>query len=1244
MEVFMGNLPRHLTDQGLKTQLVPFTKALNILDWSCQKPRKKTFGSITFLHARDGEQFLRHHEQEPTGRLNRAGQPQHKARLQILNTPVFCKPNTRALDPFLLKSLEKAAEDRQKAKQRTNQPQESKVAFTVTSLSCGYYDYSDQELVYIPEVEWRTVEGLAKFVKRAVIIQYQGDNGQMKIEIPNRTIEAMVVSTAPTAFTFTLWESPRFFRAEAPSIVELLAGLSFSQSASTATSRLTNLPGGNSDGREPLGLSLIYRVTVSPVNFHELTRRLQDRSQHTIYHHNFAAPISYVPRSLRDGLQEFRMAIREASRVIPSEVLYQVEALVANGYLLPWTVHGILMKMMRLGKDTAISSGKGARSKKFPISPGAVKQLFSQIPFPGLDVSASVFELNEIWQYIEDNEENVRKGLNEEYISERGRRNLTMVHKVNITPTGITFHGPEPEAKNRILRRFPNHTEFFIRAQFSDEDGTNLQFNSRVSNDKIYQRFKRVFNNGISICGRVYGFLGFSHSSLRSHSAWFMAPFVHEGKLHTYFTVIDYIGKFDQIFSPARCAARIGQAFSETPFAISLAANGIQHQTVSDVMSKDGLRVFSDGVGTISSQVAEAIHAGTPQRKGLLTCFQIRWGGAKGMLALDTRLEGNIINFRPSMIKFESTDNANLEICDVAKRPIPMVLNRQMIKILEDMGMPDKWFLEQQASALYRLQFITAHVLNTVEFLKRQEIADRIGLPQLIRQLHIIGIDYKCDRFLCSVVETAVLSELRLLKHKARIPINQGATLFGIMDETGYLDEGEIYVTFDNATFVHGHPMDLDNRQMIVTRSPALHPGDIQLATNVIPPDHHPLRALRNCIVFPRKGKRDLPSCLSGGDLDGDIYGIIWDSEAVNGCQYVFEPADYPRVEPLNIERPVMREDMTDFFIQFMATDQLGLIAVKHMILADQRATGTVDEDCKLLAEMHSTGVDYSKTGVPVDMTLLKQIKMSNKYRPDFLAPATPAYLKDRNEISFDDTPERVDEDDGDDETNTGPNHEYYRSEKISGKLYRAIDEQKIWYEDIKISTQNTDQVWVGLLDHLMAKCDELLGGVNWAPAKQQAWEIRHAYEDAISNATLEYSDHAAIRITELEVFTGNIFNKSGAQTRRQRDKSLQLKDEFNRIAQWAEGMIRKRSIAIPEDDDEEQELSSDNDGALALSIACLRVGQLMESRESRLRAGRTEGEFQSFKVVAACAAIRELDAAIKRAERVVGGISLSGN
>lgn len=117
------------------------------------------------------------------------------------------------------------------------------------------------------------------------------------------------------------------------------------------------------------------------------------------------------------------------------------------------------------------------------------------------------------------------------------------------------------------------------------------------------------------------------------------------------------------------------------------------------------------------------------------------------------------------------------------------------------------------------------------------------------------------------------------------------------MDEFGYLEEGEVYVTFEKADFLCDRAADLDNRRMIITRSPALHPGDIQLATNIVPSEHHPLKSLKNCIVFSQKGKRDSPSCLSEGGLDGDIYGVIWSHQAVQECKRVFRPADYPRAE-----------------------------------------------------------------------------------------------------------------------------------------------------------------------------------------------------------------------------------------------------------------------------------------------------------------------------------------------------------
>ena len=81
--------------------------------------------------------------------------------------------------------------------------------------------------------------------------------------------------------------------------------------------------------------------------------------------------------------------------------------------------------------------------------------------------------------------------------------------------------------------------------------------------------------------------------------------------------------------------------------------------------------------------------------------------------------------------------------------------------------------------------------------------------------------------------------------------------------------EGQIFCIVD----VDGKPRVItgkNGKEVIITCSPALHPGDIQLAFAITVPEESPLMRLRNCICFSQKGPRDLPSKLSGGDLDGD--------------------------------------------------------------------------------------------------------------------------------------------------------------------------------------------------------------------------------------------------------------------------------------------------------------------------------------------------------------------------------------
>ena len=125
-----------------------------------------------------------------------------------------------------------------------------------------------------------------------------------------------------------------------------------------------------------------------------------------------------------------------------------------------------------------------------------------------------------------------------------------------------------------------------------------------------------------------------------------------------------------------------------------------------------------------------------------------------------------------------------------------MILNRQFIKILEDLGIVAEVFMHLQKTAVDKLRYLTTTSdVNSATFLEEMDAPRATRMPSLIRLLNQIGLDYRQDSFLYSVVEMAVVTKLRDIKYRGRIPVEMGHTLYGIMDETGYLREGEVYVS-----------------------------------------------------------------------------------------------------------------------------------------------------------------------------------------------------------------------------------------------------------------------------------------------------------------------------------------------------------------------------------------------------------------------------------------------------------------
>jgi hypothetical protein len=272
-----------------------------------------------------------------------------------------------------------------------------------------------------------------------------------------------------------------------------------------------------------------------------------------------------------------------------------------------------------------------------------------------------------------------------------------------------------------------------------------------------------------------------------------------------------------------------------------------------------------------------------------------------------------------------------------------------------------------QEEEIDRLRSTTQSTEQAAKFIESSHVAKSTRLPWLIRILSGLGLHHSRDNFLRQAVELAVMVKLRDMKYRSRIRVWRAVTLYGIMDETGILNEGEVFCPVLSE---RGYREVLQRKNVIITRAPALHPGDVQLVNAVYVPETSPLHRLHNCVVFSQKGNRDLPSMLSGGDLDGDLYNIIYDDRLMP--KRLASPADYPRGVELKLDRPVEKTDIIDFFVTFMQQDQLGRIATIHQTLADQRPGGTMDPDCLLLAELHSTAVDFSKTGQPVCIFLTR--------------------------------------------------------------------------------------------------------------------------------------------------------------------------------------------------------------------------------------------------------------------------------
>lgn len=561
MEVLARNLPPGMTERHVREFFTPHLAKYGIQTYHCQKSSGKTFAKLTFTDREAGKLFLVTHGQLESGR---AGFSAVKVKLFHFRKPVYICESYHLPDKFLLSSLGAEEEKRvftlrnQKSDRATGKPAKLQRSFAIRQISCGQWGYTAQKLVFFSHFqEERT--GQLLFGRRYLLIKFVpkaqdvGAGSSYQMEIPYGSIESFTIgSSATLTVTFSLAEAPKLYEAidepedevalrNALQRLGLQAPRPIDRKASIKRNRISAL---NRSHASVASSCLCYRFTLRADELEAVQSLKRARevppsitwNSSAVASNSFAAQMTQLNNALSGKKFEH----------FPFGLKFQLQKLAHNGCLPPAKVvafmDGIANRLQGISIDTTIK---------------AVRRLVEQIPFAGPEIEADELSLDALMDLFVQNQHAVARESSYTSAYTEQPKHICDIYKATVTPAGVYLYGPEPEIKNRILRKYDDHTSSFLQVSFLDENNEPIRYDRYTSSDDIYHgRFQKVLEGIINIAGRGYEFLGFSHSSLRAQTCYFMAPFTKELELLHSRLVIAKLGDFSQIRSPAKCAAR----------------------------------------------------------------------------------------------------------------------------------------------------------------------------------------------------------------------------------------------------------------------------------------------------------------------------------------------------------------------------------------------------------------------------------------------------------------------------------------------------------------------------------------------------------------------------------------------------------------------------------------------------------------------------------------------------------------
>ncbi|KAI4293334.1 RNA-dependent RNA polymerase, partial [Pancytospora philotis] len=472
------------------------------------------------------------------------------------------------------------------------------------------------------------------------------------------------------------------------------------------------------------------------------------------------------------------------------------------------------------------------------------------------------------------------------------RRQDAFVRTVVLKPTSIEFGFERLKETNRVLRHFD--TDKFMRFSMRDNNGIKLTAKAGVSYERLFDYLRQEMLTGISAGPRRYFFLAATTSQLNEHCAWFVTPYEHEGALIGADYIKSWLGNFKDIKNIGKYTVRVAQALSTTKDTCVVT----DFVDIPDIC-RDG-HTFTDGIGLISPAFAAAISKQLGYNF-VPSAFQIRFAGYKGVVAVHPLMDDSAMltewcvrnGVEPSLVLRNPKENKSKIIpgehtvqlilrASMNKFPSPhrmlevitysrsynFYLNRQIILVLEGLGVPPRVFKELQNKAV--LDVLWEMNEDTPGFI-------RSHVPYFPKE-HI-STDYTFFRKLVAPLVSRLLESLNT---KAKIPVEEGRAAIGVTDELGILEKDEVFLMFlvtkDMNVQKLGRVVMHDGYAVpvgpaFVVKNPCTHPGDVRVVTCV---DRRELHYLKECLVFPQTGDRPLFNQCSGSDLDGDIFLLSW--------------------------------------------------------------------------------------------------------------------------------------------------------------------------------------------------------------------------------------------------------------------------------------------------------------------------------------------------------------------------------